>query len=575
MKFSHIGLVVVLVAAIITGAVVYASTGDDSKSAPSSKTGGNAAQTVDTAPVPVGGTITVGAEQEPPCFDWIGSCANSTWGTWIAELQTVPMAFRVVPSGAPNSGELKAVPGAVLAAAPTLETTPVEKITYPINKDAVWNDGIPITCDDFKYTVDQEQNDSDVYDNTGYGDIDTVTCPDPKTAVVTYKAGKTYVNWQQLFSGSAGIMPSHILKGHKRDDLMKNGYSWSGGPWIATWTKGDNVTLTQNANFWGPKPKLDKVVFKFMSDTATEFQALKSGQLDAIAPAPQIDVVDAITAGGLTDINTAYSSNTASVEALYINNEKAPLNDKTVRQALAYAVDRKGLVDRLFGKLGVSTPSNSLNPYAFRDYSDQDAFSKYGLNLDMVNQLMTGAGWAKGTDGVWAKDGKRASFTTSTTAGDKRRELTERVLQEQLKAAGFELKINDMKPDDLFSKLPTGDFDMVVLANTQTALTPGLCSILCSQNIPTEANGQSGNNITRTNIKELDPLLEKVDSSLDNNERMAAAKQADDITADYMVSLPMDPLPDILLWNKKVKGPIQTNSIEGMFWNIDEWGVLH
>ena len=55
----------------------------------------------------------------------------------------------------------------------------------------MWSDGVPITCADFQYTVDQQQNGKDIYDRTGYTDIDTVTCPTPKTVVVKYKKGKT------------------------------------------------------------------------------------------------------------------------------------------------------------------------------------------------------------------------------------------------------------------------------------------------------------------------------------------------------------------------------------------------
>ena len=54
---------------------------------------------------------------------------------------------------------------------------------------------------------------------------------------------------------------------------------------------------------------------------------------------------------------------------------------------------------------------------------------------------------------------------------------------------------------------------------------------------------------------------------------MAAAKQADDIMAANQVSLPLDPLPDIVIWSKKLVGPIGDNSIEGPFWNINQWGV--
>ena len=49
---------------------------------------------------------------------------------------------------------------------------------------------------------------------------------------------------------------------------------------------------------------------------------------------------------------------------------------------------------------------NSLNPCVVADYSDPNAWSNYKLDLDKVNSLMTGDGWAKGSDGIWAKDGK-------------------------------------------------------------------------------------------------------------------------------------------------------------------------
>lgn len=44
--------------------------------------------------------------------------------------------------------------------------------------------------------------------------------------------------------------------------------------------------------------------------------------------------------------------------------------------------------------------------------------------------------------------------------------------------------------------------------------------------------------------------------------------------AENMVTLPLDPLPDILIWSKRIQGPVQDNSILGMFWNINEWGCV-
>jgi peptide/nickel transport system substrate-binding protein len=431
---------------------------------------------------------------------------------------------------------------------------------------------VKITCDDFAYTVDQQQNGKNLYDTTGYTDIAKVDCTDQTAPVVTYKEGTAYSGWKALFGGASGLHPSHILKGKDRDALMKNGYDWSGGPWIAKWTKGDNITLTPNTNYWGEKPHLEKVVFKFEEDTAAEFQAFKSNQVQAIYPQPQIDVVDAI-AKGLPNAMTAYNGNTAYVEAFWLNASKPVFSTKTVRQALAYAIDRDTVVERLFGKLGVKHPAQSVNPFAIQDYSDQSAFEGYTVDVDKVTSLMEGDGWAKGSDGIWAKGGQKASFTLKTTEGNKRREITATVVQQELKSAGFDMKIAFRPAGDLFGQdLPGGDYDAALYASGLTALTPGLCTQFCSKNIPGPANENSGQDWTRTNVPELDTQLEIVDTNLDAAAGMAAAKKGDQLMAENMVTLPLDPLPDILIWSKTVQGPVIDNSILGMFWNINEWG---
>ena len=547
--------------------LVLAACGSSGKTAQSPTSGGTSGSS--TEKVPNGGTLLVGAEQEPDCFDWIGQCSGSSWGLWMAQIQTQPQAFRAVV----QNGQLVTVPGPVLTGTPKFSATPVETITYAITPAAVWSDGVPITCADFQYTWQQMKSGPDIYDRTGYTDIASVTCPTPKTVVVKYANGKTYATWQSLFASGIGILPSHLLQGKNRDKLMKDGYTWSGGPWFAKWNKGDSIVLTPNPKYWGAKPHLDKVVFKFETDTAAEFQAFKSGQVQAIYPQPQIDVVDAVKSG-IPDANTQYQSKTASVEALWFNLSRPPFNSKVFRQAVGYAIDRNAIVNKLFGPLGVTQAVNSLNPFVIAAYSDPNAWSYYKLDLKKVDSLMTGDGWTKGSDGIWAKGGKKAAFTIVTTAGDKRRELTEQIIQPMLKAAGFDMTIKNTSADNLFgTALPTGDYQVSLYTEGLTSVTPGLCPTFCTKNIPGPSNDNSGNNWSYASVPSADPYMETVDTSLNDNARKEAAKKADDILADYNVALPLDPLPDILIWSKKVVGPITDNPIEGMFWNIDQWGI--
>jgi peptide/nickel transport system substrate-binding protein len=532
-------------------------------------TGAGASSSSSAAPVPKGGTLIIGAEQEPDCADWYGTCGGSSWGYWMMQVNTMPRAFDVVKD---SSGQYVFQPNIMLKGEPKLETSPKQKVTYEIADNAVWNDNVPITSTDFKYTFDQVANGKDIYDRTGYDQIESVDDSNPKVAVVTFKA--PYPDYKQLFAGGFGLAPSHILQGKDRDTEMKDGYKFSAGPFIIdSWEKGNQITLVPNPNYFGPKAHLDKVIFKIQADTSAEFQAFKANEVSAIYPQPQLDAVDAINAG-LPNVQKEISVETGNFESLWINNAKAPFDDKAVRQAFGFSIDRDAMVKRLFGGLGVDKALNVVNAKIVKKFSDENAFADYKLDLKKADSLLTGAGWAKGADGIYAKAGQRLAFKIRSTSGNKRRELTEQILQDQLKTAGFEMTIDNAKAGDLFgSILPQGDFQLGLYAQVLTSLVPGNCTIFCSKNIPTADNKFSGNNWTRSNVPSLDEQLLIVDSSLDESKRIAAGKAADKIVADNALTFPLDPLPNTLLWTSKVLGPVQDNSVLGPFFNLADWGV--
>jgi len=187
---------------------------------------------------------------------------------------------------------------------------------------------------------------------------------------------------------------------------------------------------------------------------------------------------------------------------------------------------------------------------------------------------MSGAGWKKGSDKIWAKGGKEAKFTMVTTSGNKQRELIEEIMQPMLKTAGFDMAIKNTSSDNLFGQvLPAGDYQLTLYGSGVTGLVPGLCSIMCTKSIPTKANGSTGNNTSFYSNPAADKLMLETDNNLDDSVRKSAAIEADKVLAEDMAALPLDPLPDILIWSEKVVGPVTDNPIEGMFWNIDQWGI--
>ncbi|MFF0447917.1 peptide ABC transporter substrate-binding protein [Streptomyces sp. NPDC004609] len=518
-------------------------------------------------PAKQGGSLVIGAEAEPDCADWIATCSGSVWGTFLMQTTTMPKVFDVRKRGA----DWVPVASDLMTGEPTVTDGAQQKITYKLDPKAVWSDGKPITSADLKYTALQIRDGKDIFDKTGYDRITSVETPDPQTAVVTLKS--RFAGWKTLFSSAYGVLPRHLLEGKDRHALMKDGYTFSGGPFkIKEWKKGTSVTLVPNDRYWGKRPKLDKVTFQFTADTASAFQAFKSGQLDALYPTPQLDVIEQIK-NGLGGARSQIDPQSGNLEALWMNNDRFPFDSPDVRKAIAYSVDRAAIVKKLYGPLGVEKPAQSfLSPIVSR-YAASD-FSVYTPDLKRVDSIMSGAGWKKNGDGVWAKDGRPAQFTIVSLAGNKRRELMEQILQLQLKQAGFRMTIKNTSAATLFGKqAPAGDFDLGLWTLVDYFPDPALSNSFSTTSIPDAKNGNSGINFTRTRVDGLDQLLNRVDTELDDGARKDASLQAEKLFAKDVPSLPIGAVPNILLWNKNVGGPISINPGEGPWWNLEEWGL--
>ena len=547
-------------AVVAVAAIVVAACG----SSGSSKAGstGSTGSTGSSGTPKSGGTLVIGAEQEPDCADWIGSCAGSSWGYWMMNPATIPHVYLATPQ---NTYQL----GAVMAKDPVLSAGPPQTVTYTINPNAKWSDGQPITSADIQYTWDQIAHGQNIYSTVGYQYISEIQTPNPTTAVAVFS--KPFADWKDLFgSDNFGILPSHILKGQDRDALMKNGYSWSGGPWIIqAWQKGQSITLVPNPNYWGQKPYLSKVVFQIISDTSAEAQDYKTGQFQMIYPQPQVTLADTVKAIPNSNFKVF---NSLDYEGIWFNVTKAPLDDVRVRQALAYATDRNTIVSQLFGPIDPTLkPLQSSIPPSNAQYA-VTPYAKYSLDLNKVTQLMTSAGWTKGPDGIWAKGGQPATIQIKSTAGNNRRALMEQILQSQWKAAGFNLTIQNEAAGTLFGEdLPSGNFQAGIYAQVPSSPDPGQCTIWCSANIPGPTNQNSGQNWDRINDPSLDNTWGPADTELNASKRTDLVKAGQNALGNLVPFIPIDPLPDVLVWSSKIKGPVADDDTTGAFWNMNYW----
>lgn len=545
------GLAVLIVAAVLGAAApVSAASSVRSQAAPGASS--------------ASGVLRLGAEEELYCADWIASCAALSWGNWALGLHTLPQAFRVTPDG-------EYVPGPVLAGEPTVESGPPPRITYRIHPEAVWSDGTPITAKDFEYLWRQIVTGKDIWDTTGYDKITAIDTSDPKTAVVTFS--EPYAGWKDLFGGFYFLVPSHLLEGKNRHKEMKDGYAFSGGPWMLEngkrgWDQGKSLTLVPNPRYWGTKPQIAKVVFQFITDSAAEIQALKTGQVLAAYPQPQTGMLDEFDKAGLS-YEVGFGN---QYEGFWLNADQFPLDSKAVRQALLYATDRQAIVDQIVKPaVREGRVLHSFIVPTFPQYY-APAFNQYSHNLAKVNELMTADGWTRGSDGIWAKNGRKAALQVATTAGNEGRELTQQLWQSQLRQAGFDLQIKNASADLLFGKMiPRGRFSVGLYAQVGTP-DPGLCVVFCSQNIPSKKNGYVGMNYTRLDSPLIDRPWAAADRELDVAKRVSSVKEGQAVLAEEAVSIPLYQKPTVFVYDaRRIGGPLRENTVEGPFWNLEHW----
>jgi peptide/nickel transport system substrate-binding protein len=521
-----------------------------------------------------GGSVVFAAEQWPECLSPITSCANASWLPWTAWEHVMPRLMQTDPKGNFVASDL-------LVEAPTeqnggIKTNPFT-LTYKLRPEAVWDDGSQITSEDVKFTWDAIMKTTGTIGTTGYEQIKSIDTSDPKTAVITFK--DVYSDWQDLFGGNNAngvVLKKAAFSGKVNlKDEMQTSYGFSGGPWILKSYSPQQTVLVRNAKYWVKDhiPLLDQVTFVPRTDQSTEMNSLLTGEALAAFPQPSRGITQQLKAPGIK-----YTSGTGSTyEGLWMNLDRFPFNDKTAREAFAFAIDRQGVIDAIYkpdfpeaAVLNCAGWSPAVSDWCGTDFSD------ISYSPDKVKTLLEGSGWTKGGDGIYAKGGKRYSVEFNTTAGNKLREDTQALLKEKAKAAGIELVIKDLPATQLFEdRLPKREFTLAEYAQVASP-DPSVTAILAADQIPSAANGNSGQNFLGWKNAEATALMKQSDKTIDHAQRLAMIKQINKLERQDIPWLPLIAKPLILTWHDdRLTGPIgdyAASSYSGFF-NMYDWSL--
>jgi len=436
-------------------------------------------------------------------------------------------------------------------------------VTYKLRKGVTWHDGKPFTSRDVAYTQKVVSDATTmVVERQGHDLITKVDTPDDHTVRVHFK--EIYAPYLQLFKA---ILPEHVLS--KSQDINKDAFNQAPigtGPFIFTnWRSGDRLTYKANPHYFRGKPAFETLEFKFIPDDNAAFVQLKNGAIDVYQT---VNLNQYKTLQKLSGVKI-YSTPAMLWEHFSFNTEKPFFRDVRVRRAIAHAIDKKVLSDKVYD--GIYKPAwCDQNPRSWAYSPDLENQTPY--NRAEAKKLLDQAGWKPGPDGVRTKDGVRFSVDFATTAGKKNRETAQLLIRHFLKEVGIEVKIANHPGVNLFGAYPhgvikSGKFDMAMWA-WSTGPDPDNINSWHSGRIPPK-----GSNQTRYKNVELDHTLEAATRTFRQNDRQVLYRKASHILARDLPNIPLLNWTVLDACTSRLEGFRPNASSSGNLWNVYEWRI--
>ncbi len=269
-------------------------------------------------------TIIVGMQLEPPGLDPTAGAASAIRQVTYANIYEGLTRIDV-------KGEVQ--PG--LAESWTISPDG-KTYTFRLIRGAKFHDGTPFDCSIVKFSYGRAMApDSVNAQKQLFEPIDSVDCPDSGTAVVKLKRPSALFLFDMGWGDAVMVAPK---------SAATNATNPVGtGPFkFKQWVKGDRVEIERNPDYWGAQPKLAAVTFKFIADPTAATAAVLAGDIDAYPLFPAPEVLDQFKADPKFAVRVG---TTEGKMIISLNNAKKPFDDVRVRRALAYAIDRKALID--------------------------------------------------------------------------------------------------------------------------------------------------------------------------------------------------------------------------------------
>ena len=407
-------------------------------------------------------------------------------------------------------------------------------VQYDINPKATWNDGSAIDWTAFKATWDASNGKDSNYNppsTDGFDSIASVTeGSNAKQVIVKYTT--PYYPWQSVFTNL--VNPKAADAKTFTSGWVNNPHNeWAAGPYVVSSFSDSQVTFTPNPKWWGNKPKLSKITYKVMTDTAS-LNAFENGEIDETS-ASTSDDIKVMRGVANTELRIGYSTNTRVLE---YNGKSAPLNDVNVRKAITQAFDVTTYNKIQYKGQNWKAPqpgSELLAPFQKGYENNRPAES--GFSVANAKKTLESDGYKLGSDGYYAKDGKTLEVSFTYFGNDATQQALAGAYQAMLKTAGIKVKIVNQSSSKFSKTITGGDYQVVAMAWS----SPSAYSFISSGPQLYTSDGPS--NFTYVGTKALDAQLKKAGSLSDYGEQAKAANAAEKVALGLYGTVPVSTPP--------------------------------
>ncbi|HLH60729.1 MAG TPA: ABC transporter substrate-binding protein [Ktedonobacteraceae bacterium] len=410
-------------------------------------------------------------------------------------------------------------------------------VTFTIRSGVKWNDNKPFTANDVAFTFNAMKQYPAADTNGVWSYLSSVTAPDANTVVMNFQ--KAYPPELVTIAGHVYIIPQHIFANVGDPTKYLTDHPVGTGPFTLTKYSPSLAVFDKNPSYWqAGKVKVDEIQFPEYKDNSTLALALPRGDIDwagYFSPTLKQDFVDKDPAHNhlFMDAINLYSICVNQRDPIVGGAAGLP-----VRLALSYALDRSAIAAQ--ATAGLEPPGSITGlvlPTAQNWLAPQYASLPTTADTAMAEKYLTDAGYTKGPDGIYQKNGKRLSLTLRSVDSYSDWNAAAQLIASEAKTVGIEIKNTTVGEDNYYTLRTDGKYDyQLMFCGMVGGPTP---YYLYNQYLNSNEIGQGKFNFVAWNDPKTDQYLNQYASTTDPNAQKQAIMGIEQIFVQNQPFIPL------------------------------------